>query len=141
MSAKLKSLSRISRVRALQCQAAIGDTIAAQRAEATLNNNAERLRSLAESAHQSSHCRNGADLHAQLELGQRLLHAGGELANALDRARQNVAKAERQRTAAYIDRETSARHFERSRALNEQRAEFKASQLPLKNKKRKGFGA
>lgn len=141
MSARVKNWKRIVNVREVQCQAAIGDALAAQRAEAVLQNNAERLRRLCETVHQSDHCRLGADLHAQLELGQRLVQADREISDALSQARQKLAQAERQRTAAYIDREASTKLFEKLRKHIADTAQLKFAQQPQKRARKKGAAA
>ena len=56
-------------------------------------------------------------------LAQRLIRADGEINVALGRARQALAQAERQRTAAYIDRETTSKLLDRAVA--------RADEIPL----------
>jgi hypothetical protein len=134
MSLKPKSWKRVHAVREAQVKLAIGAAAAAQRNEATLVNNAERLKRLRDNAFDAGHCENGASLHAQLELAQRLIRADGEINVALGRARQHLAQAERQRTAAYIDRETTSKLLGRAIAAADETAERKAARLPLKRK-------
>ena len=137
MSNKLKSWKRILAVRQVQCQIAIGEAAAAQRTENNLLNNMQRLRSLRISTHQPENCGNGSALHAQMELGQRLENANGEIAAALDRARQSLAHAERQRTAAYIDRETTDKLLARTKKRESYAEVLKAASQPTFAKKKK----
>jgi hypothetical protein len=137
MSLKPKSWRRVHAVREAQVKLAIGAASHAQRNEATLQNNAERLKKLRDGAFEAAHCRTGGDLHAQLELAQRLIRADGEISAALVRARQHLAQVERQRTAAYIERETTSRLLDRAIALADDTAERKAARLPIRRRYRK----
>jgi len=137
MSAKLKSWRRILAVRKAQCQIAIGQAAAAQRNENNLLNNMHRLRSLRINMHQPENCADGGALHAQMELGQRLVHADSEIVAALDRARQSLAHAERQRTAAYIDRETTDRLLDRLKLRDQSAEALKSASQPRFRKKMK----
>ncbi|MEZ5709271.1 MAG: hypothetical protein R3E02_07795 [Blastomonas sp.] len=141
MSARLKSWKRVLAVRETQCRIAIGDAVNAQRAEATLEHNAARLKKLQQAAYQTDDCASGSALHAQLELGQRLLQANNEIDNALTRARQNLARAERQRTAAYIERETTGKLLDRTRMDISETAERKAAAMPRFQRKTRGWNA
>lgn len=138
MSLKPKSWKRVHAVRDAQVKLAIGVAATAMRNEATLMNNAERLKKLREGAFEAGHCGSGAALHAQLELAQRLIRADGEINAALARARQHLAQVERQRTAAYIDRETTSRLLDRAIAHADDTAERKAARLPIRRRNRKG---
>jgi hypothetical protein len=138
MSLKPKSWKRVHAVRDAQVKLAIGVAATAMRNEATLMNNAERLKKLREGAFEAGHCGSGGALHAQLELAQRLIRADGEINAALVRARQHLAQVERQRTAAYIDRETTSKLLDRAIAHADDTAERKAARLPIRRKIRKG---
>lgn len=137
MSLKPKSWRRVHAVRDAQVKLAIGVAAHATRNEATLMNNAERLKRLRDGAFAADHCATGAALHAQLELAQRLIHADSEINAALLRARQHLAQVERQRTAAYIDRETTSKLLDRAVANADDAAQRKAARLPLARKKAK----
>ncbi|WP_373488503.1 hypothetical protein [Blastomonas sp.] len=137
MSIKPKSWRRVHAVREAQVKLAIGEAAQAMRSEATLMSNAERLKQLRDGAFDAGHCASGASLHAQLELGQRLMRADGEISAALVRARQHLAKAERQRTAAYIERETTTKLLDRALAQGAADADRKAARLPIRRKKAK----
>lgn len=137
MSLKPKSWRRVHAVRDAQVKLAIGAAATAMRNEATLVNNAERLKKLRDGAFEAAHCQSGAALHAQLELAQRLIRADGEINAALMRARQHLAQVERQRTAAYIDRETTSKLLDRAVAHADDTAERKAARLPIRRKSRK----
>jgi hypothetical protein len=141
MSAKLKSWRRILAVRKAQCQIAIGQAADAQRNENNLLNNMQRLRSLQIHTHQPENCADGGALHAQMELGQRLVQADSEISAALDRARQSLAHAERQRTAAYIERETTDRLLDRIKERAQSAEELKAASQPRFRKKTKDKAA
>lgn len=138
MSLKPKSWRRVHAVRDAQVKLAIGVAANAMRNEATLMNNAERLKTLRDGAFEAAHCQNGAALHAQLELAQRLIRADGEINAALLRARQHLAQVERQRTAAYIDRETTSKLLDRAIAHADDTADRKAARLPIRRINRKG---
>jgi hypothetical protein len=137
MSLKPKSWRRVHAVRDAQVKLAIGAAASAMRNEATLVNNSERLKKLRDGAFEAAHCQNGAALHAQLELAQRLMRADGEINAALVRARQHLAQVERQRTAAYIDRETTSKLLDRAIATADDAAERKATRLPIRRKTKK----
>ncbi len=137
MSLKPKSWKRVHAVRDAQVKLAIGAAAVAMRNEASLVNNAERLKKLRDNAFDAGHCQSGASLHSQLELAQRLVRADGEINTALARARQHLAQVERQRTAAYIDRETTSKLLNRAIAQAEETAERKAARLPLRRKNTK----
>jgi hypothetical protein len=140
MSLKPKSWKRVHAVRDAQVKLAIGVAAAAMRNEATLVNNAARLKKLRDTAFEADHCQTGAALQAQLELAQRLIRADGEINTALARARQHLAQVERQRTAAYIDRETTSKLLGRAIAHADETAERKAARLPLRRKNTKETG-
>lgn len=137
MSLKPKSWRRVHAVRDAQVKLAIGVATTAMRNEATLVNNAERLKKLRDGAFEAAHCSNGAALHAQLELAQRLIRADGEINAALLRARQHLAQVERQRTAAYIDRETTSKLLDRAMADADETADRKAARLPIRRRMKK----
>ncbi|MDM7955982.1 hypothetical protein [Blastomonas sp.] len=137
MSLKPKSWRRVHAVRDAQVKLAIGAATTAMRNEATLMNNAERLKKLRDGAFEAGHCGNGAALHAQLELAQRLIRADGEINAALLRARQHLAQVERQRTAAYIDRETTSKLLDRAIAHADDTADRKAARLPIRRRLKK----
>ncbi|MDM7967852.1 hypothetical protein [Blastomonas fulva] len=137
MSLKPKSWRRVHAVRDAQVKLAIGVAANAMRNEATLMNNAERLKKLRDGAFEAAHCQNGAALHAQLELAQRLIRADGEINAALVRARQHLAQVERQRTAAYIDRETTSKLLDRAIAHADDTADRKAARLPIRRRLKK----
>lgn len=137
MSIKPKSWKRVHAVREAQVKLAMGAAATAMRNEATLVNNAERLKVLRDSAFNAARCDTGGALHAQLELAQRLVRADGEISAALVRARQHLAQVERQRTAAYIDRETTSKLLDRALAHADDAAERKASRMPIRRKIRK----
>lgn len=137
MSIKPKSWKRVHAVRDAQVKLAIGVAATAMRNEATLINNSERLKALRDGAFDAGHCHNGGALHAQLELAQRLMRADGEINAALVRARQHLAQVERQRTAAYIDRETTSKLLDRAIAHADDTAERKAARMPIRRKIRK----
>lgn len=138
MSLKPKSWKRVHAVRDAQVKLAIGVAATAMRNEATLMNNSERLKKLREGAFEAAHCDNGGALHAQLELAQRLIRADGEINAALVRARQHLAQVERQRTAAYIDRETTSKLLDRAIAHAGNAADRKAARMPIARRNRKG---
>lgn len=134
MSLKPKSWKRVHAVREAQVKLAIGAAATAMRNEANLVNNAERLKVLRDGAFNAASCQTGAALHSQLELGQRLVRADGEISAALTRARQHLAQVERQRTAAYIDRETTSKLLGRALAHADDAAERKAAQMPIRRR-------
>lgn len=138
MSMNPKSWKRVHAVRDAQVKLAIGVAATAMRNEATLMNNSERLQRLRDGAFDAAHCGSGAALHAQLEMAQRLIKADGEINAALLRARQHLAQVERQRTAAYIDRETTSKLLDRAIAHADDAADRKAARLPIRRKSRKG---
>jgi hypothetical protein len=137
VSIKPKSWKRVHAVRDAQVKLAIGAAATAMRNEATLVNNSQRLKALRDGAFDAGHCQNGGALHAQLELAQRLMRADGEINVALARARQHLAQVERQRTAAYIDRETTSKLLHRAIANADDTAERKAARMPIRRRIRK----
>ncbi len=137
MSMKPKSWRRVHAVRDAQVKLAIGVAANAMRNEATLMNNADRLKALRDGAFEAAHCNTGAALHSQLELAQRLIRADGEINAALVRARQHLAQVERQRTAAYIDRETTSKLLDRAIAHADDTADRKAARLPIRRRLKK----
>jgi len=139
MSGKLKTWRRVRDVRETQCQLAISAAMAAQQAEATLEHNAQRLKRLRQHAGDTSHCATGAALHAQLELGQRLMRADDEIAAALERARQHLAHTERQRAAAYIERETSGKLLGRALDTQAEIERRKLAATPLARRRKRGL--
>lgn len=130
MTQKRTSRQRILQVREKQMRVAIGHAAEAQHHKAELKNNRDRLRALCASTYETLECDTGRAIHAQMELGQRLLRAEDALENALHGARQKLAEAERQRTAARVDREAAQKLMVKARRESEDDEVRKLAMLP-----------
>ncbi|MEM1132568.1 MAG: hypothetical protein AAGH53_06515 [Pseudomonadota bacterium] len=130
MNRRRASRKRILQVREMQMQLAIGNAAEAQHHENELKANRDRLRQLCAQTYETQQCDMGRNLHAQMELGQRLLRAEEALEKALSDARQKLAEAERQRTAARIDREAAQKLMAQAERESEDEETRKQAMMP-----------
>ncbi|MEO1045866.1 MAG: hypothetical protein AAFX04_10535 [Pseudomonadota bacterium] len=130
MTGRRASRKRILDVREKQMRVAMGHAAVAQHHEAELTSNRDRLRLLCASTYETLDCDTGHSLHAQMELGQRLLRAEDALHTALDTARQKLAEAERQRTAARVDREAAQKLMAKAERESEDAEIRKQAMMP-----------
>lgn len=130
MNQRRASRRRILDVREKQMRLAIGHAAEAQHHENQLQINRDRLRTLCAATYETQECDMGRNLHSQMELGQRLLRAEDALQTALASARQKLAEAERQRTAARVDREAAQKLMIKADRESEDAEIRKQSMMP-----------
>lgn len=122
MKAAVRERRRILAMRQTQLRIATGESSAARGVEENLELKRRQLNSLATTMHDAGRsCEMGRALHAQMELAQRLRDASDSMTGAIESARQRTAEAERQRLAAFQERERADRLADKAaRALEEE---------------------
>jgi Sec-independent protein translocase protein TatA len=131
MRKALDDRRRILAMRNTQLSIATGESSSARHAEDSLEDKQRKLQELAINMHAAGTLSStGRSLHAQMELAQRLRTAGESMVGAIDNARQRTAQAERQRIAAYQDREIADRLTDRAARELEHVLERKAASQP-----------
>ena len=131
MRKALNDRRRILAMRNTQLSIATGESSSARHAEDNLEDKRRKLQELAINMHAAGTlCSTGRSLHAQMELAQRLRVAGESMVGAIDHARQRTAQAERQRIAAYQDREIAGRLTDRAARELEDDMDRRAASQP-----------
>ncbi|GFZ96282.1 MAG: hypothetical protein COW16_13450 [Sphingomonadales bacterium CG12_big_fil_rev_8_21_14_0_65_65_10] len=131
MRKALNDKRRILAMRNTQLSIATGEISSARHAEDSLEEKRRKLQELAITMHAAgTQCSTGRTLHAQMELAQRLRSASESMVGAIDHARQRTAQAERQRIAAYQDREIADRLTDRAARELDQHLDRKIASQP-----------
>lgn len=122
--------NRVLRVRHVQHQQALAETVAARDAQRSLENNAERIRTIRGELFDGDSVVDGASLAARRELASRLDQAGRQLEGAIYDARRKVDQKEGLRLIANREREIADKLKARAIRAREEYRERQIQKLP-----------
>lgn len=122
--------NRVLRVRNVQHQQALAETVAARDAQRSLENNAERIRAIRGELFDGEGVVDGASLAARRELASRLDQAGRQLEGAIYDARRKVDQKEGLRLIANREREIAGKLKARAIRAREEYRERQIQKLP-----------
>jgi len=122
--------NRVLRVRHVQHQQALAETVAARDAQRSLENNAERIRAIRGELFDGDGVVDGASLAARRELASRLDQAGRQLEGAIYDARRKVDQKEGLRLIANREREIADKLKARAIRAREEYRERQIQKLP-----------
>lgn len=122
--------NRVLRVRNVQHQQALAETVAARDAQRSLENNAERIRTIRGELFDGDGVVDGASLAARRELASRLDQAGRQLEGAIYDARRKVDQKEGLRLIANREREIADKLKARAIRAREEYRERQIQKLP-----------
>ncbi|MDZ7893715.1 MAG: hypothetical protein U5M50_01410 [Sphingobium sp.] len=122
--------NRVLRVRHVQHQQALAETVAARDAQRSLENNAERIRTIRGELFDGEGVVDGASLAARRELASRLDQAGRQLEGAIYDARRKVDQKEGLRLIANREREIADKLKARAIRAREEYRERQIQKLP-----------
>lgn len=122
--------NRVLRVRHVQHQQALAETVAARDAQRSLENNAERIRTIRGELFDGDGVVDGASLAARRELASRLDQAGRQLEGAIYDARRKVDQKEGLRLIANREREIADKLKARAIRAREEYRERQIQKLP-----------
>lgn len=122
--------NRVLRVRHVQHQQALAETVAARDAQRSLESNAERIRTIRGELFDGEGVVDGASLAARRELASRLDQAGRQLEGAIYDARRKVDQKEGLRLIANREREIADKLKARAIRAREEYRERQIQKLP-----------
>lgn len=122
--------NRVLRVRNVQHQQALAETVAARDAQRSLENNAERIRTIRGELFDGDGVVDGASLAARRELASRLDQASRQLEGAIYDARRKVDQKEGLRLIANREREIADKLKARAIRAREEYRERQIQKLP-----------
>lgn len=132
--------NRMLRARHVQHAMATAETVRAQDAARTIENNAQRLQRVRNDLFEATHVTSGSALASYRELAARLEKAGRQLDGALYDARRTVTQKEGERIVANREKEIAARLKDQARRALDEQFENRIASLPQSRRANKMGG-